>query len=79
MPVLYDLFNKDQEQDSLHLQHLSVQQTKDGKDWDKGNYTDKMPSGKGKFMGKKYSCKGKKDISAECLNSYYTRLGENNE
>jgi len=69
----------DQEQDSLHLQHLSVQADED---W-QGNTDGKMPKGKGgkggKFGGKKYVCKGKKDISAECLNSYYTRLGDNNE
>ena len=73
MPVLYDMFNMEQEQNSLNLQHLSVGQSKDGsKDWsnkDEKDWDGKMPQGKdGKFKGKNYGCKGKRDYSAECLN-----------
>lgn len=47
----------------------------DGKYNDDGKGPKRRYKGKGKFLG----CRGHRDMSAECINSYYYKLSENNE
>lgn len=89
MPIVYDLFEMDEYDDTLNLKHLSVQQSKsdganttgtNGTDSDKMNW---MRGGKGRRRGKKGNkrmrCMNLNDNSVDCLNAYYSRLDNNNE
>jgi hypothetical protein len=92
LPFVQDLFDMDQNEESLHLQHLLhplVQQTS-GLPTDSINGTDipNLDGGKGrgrrrrrgrKGLGNRMYCKNSFDSSPDCLNAYYTKLDDNNE
>lgn len=84
-PLVQDLFEIG-DQDSLGLHHLTVQQRGGGrgpppKSRDDVRAEDDKYGPKRRKRGydKKMSCKGTRDVSAECINAYYYWLSENNE
>ena len=90
MPFVQDLLAIDQNEDSLHLQHLShpmVQQNSSGLNTNTsvngtgngGRRGGRRNRGRGRGLGNRLYCKNSFDNSIDCLSAYYTKLDENNE
>lgn len=80
MPIIHNFMQFDiageDDMDTLGLHHLMVQQPSS-----KGNSTDgrRGPPRRYRGKGKKMWCKGKRDMTSECINSWYSKLDDNNE
>ena len=72
----------EEDMDDMHMKKMKDHDDSDESDDDdhhKGKKGHGKKGWKGKGKGKKLHCKGDDDMSAECINTFFSELAENNE